>query len=150
MNTRKPVALVVRGEIDDEDILMQLMEVDDDIAAPRHGFGSGSRVGKAPNVDRRRVFYSHLLFQDFWGDSPIYNASFFKRFFKVPIGLFDEIVLKVVSHDGYFRQKPDASESLVCLPFRRCVVLFDSSLRVCPLLSMMINIACLKQRVWSV
>ena len=106
------VALVVQGEIDEDDILMHLMEVVDDIAVHPHAFGSGSRVGKAPNVDRRRVFYSHLLFQDFWGDSPVYDATYFKRFFKIPIGLFDEIVLKVVSHDDYFRQKPDASGKL--------------------------------------
>jgi hypothetical protein len=48
-------------------------------AAP-HVWGSGSRRGKAPNLERRRVFYSHLLFYDFWGNAPLYNASYFKRF----------------------------------------------------------------------
>jgi Plant transposon protein len=104
------VALVVREELDDDDILMPLME--DDIAVPCRVFGSGSRPGKMPNLNRRRVFYSHLLFQDFWGDSPVYNASHFKRFFKIPIGLFDDIVLKVVAHDDYFRQKKDAAGKL--------------------------------------
>jgi hypothetical protein len=38
------------------------------------------RVGKAPNIERRRVFYSHLLFGDFWSSAPIYNATYFKKF----------------------------------------------------------------------
>ena len=75
---------------------------------PPFVWGSGSWVGKAPNIKRRRVFYSHLLFHDFWGPSPIYNATYFKKFFKIPIGLFDDIVTKVIANDDYFRQKTDA------------------------------------------
>jgi Plant transposon protein len=105
------VALVEQAELDDDDLLMADMEVDVIAAVPR-GFGTGSRAGKAPNVDRHRVLYSHLLFQDFWGHEPIYNASFFKRFFKIPIGLFDQIVLDVLAHDDYFRQKRDAAGKL--------------------------------------
>ena len=81
---------------------------DDTTLVPPYVWGSGSRVGKAPNIERRRVFYSHLLFDDFWGPSPIYNATYFKKFFKMPIGLFDDIVAKVTANDDYFRQKTDA------------------------------------------
>jgi hypothetical protein len=81
---------------------------DDTTLVPPFVWGSGSRVGKAPNIERRRVFYSHLLFDDFWGPSPIYNATYFKKFFKMPIGLFDDIVAKVTANDDYFRQKTDA------------------------------------------
>jgi hypothetical protein len=80
---------------------------DDDIPIP-FVWGSGSRVGKAPNIERRRVFYSHLLCADFWGPSPLYNATYFKKFFKTPIGLFDDIVAKVTANNEYFRQKTDA------------------------------------------
>ena len=55
----------------------------------------GSRPGKAPNLERQRVMYSHLLFNDFWGPTPVYNKMYFKRFFKLPIGLFDEIVERI-------------------------------------------------------
>lgn len=79
---------------------------------PPHHWGSGSRVGKAPNIERRRVFYSHLLFNDYWGNSPVYSPAYFKRFFRLPIGLFDSIVTRVVAHDDYFRQKKDASGKL--------------------------------------
>jgi hypothetical protein len=75
---------------------------------PPFVWGSGSRVEKAPKFERRRVFYSHLLFDDFWGPNPIYNTSYFKLFLKMPIGLFDDIAAKVTANDDYFRQKTDA------------------------------------------
>jgi hypothetical protein len=81
---------------------------DDTVLVPSFVWGSGSQVGKAPNIERRRVFYSHLLFHDVWGPSPIYSATYFKKFFKIPIGLFDDIVTKVIANDNYFRQKTDA------------------------------------------
>ena len=75
-------------------------------------WGRGSVVGKAPNLDRQRVYYSHLLFNDFWGPSPLYDKYYFKKFFKMSIGLFDMIVANVVADDDYFRQKPDACGQL--------------------------------------
>ncbi len=41
------------------------------------------------------------------GPSPIYNATYFKKFFKMPIGLFVDIVAKVTANDD-FRQITDA------------------------------------------
>jgi hypothetical protein len=79
---------------------------------PTHRWGSGSRIGKAPNIERCCVFYSHLLFNDFWGNLPVYSPTYFKRFFRLPIGLIDEIVTRVVPHDNYFCQKKDASGKL--------------------------------------
>ncbi|KAI2499055.1 Plant transposon protein [Fragilaria crotonensis] len=87
-----------------------------EIGPPSSG---GSRKGKAPNVDRRRVFYSHLLFKDYWGESPVYSSDYFRRFFKLPIGLFDEIVEKVVIHDDYFRQKIDAAGRIGLTPLQK-------------------------------
>jgi hypothetical protein len=68
---------------------------DDEPLVPPYVWGSGSRVGKASNIERRRVFYSHL--------------TYFKKFLKIPIGLFDDIVSKVTANDDYFRQKTDAA-----------------------------------------
>jgi hypothetical protein len=81
---------------------------DDEPLVPPYVWGSGSGVEKAPNIERRRVFYSHLLFGDFWGSAPIYNPTYFKKFFKIPIRLFDDIVPKVTANDDYFQQKKDA------------------------------------------
>ena len=62
------VALAEQAELNYDDLLMADMDVDVITAVP-HGFGTGSRAGKAPNVVLHRVFYSHLLFQEgFWGD----------------------------------------------------------------------------------
>jgi hypothetical protein len=49
------------------------------------------------------------LFQDFWGPTPVYTPHYFKLFFKLPIKLFDEILVRVRQHDDYFRQKNDAT-----------------------------------------
>ena len=68
-----------------------------------------SRLGKAANIERKRVFYSHMLFNDFWGPTPVYTPHYFKLFFKLPIKLFDEILVRVEQHDNYFRQKKDAT-----------------------------------------
>jgi Plant transposon protein len=89
---------------DDSDVVAEVI-----IRNPPVVWGSGSRLGKAPNIDRQRVFYSRLLYDDFWGESPTYNATYFKRFFKLPIGLFNKIVTKVTAHDTYFEQKRDAA-----------------------------------------
>ena len=80
---------------------------------------SGSRIGKYPNIDRQRVMYSHLLYKDFWGESPVYNKHYFKRFFKLPIELFDDIVEALVINDDYFRQKCDAAGKIGLSPIQK-------------------------------
>jgi hypothetical protein len=67
MSTLKLWLLLMQAEMNDDDDII-LME--DDIPVIPRIFG-GSHTGKAPNVDRRRVFYSHLLYQDFWGNAPV-------------------------------------------------------------------------------
>ncbi|KAF0736975.1 hypothetical protein Ae201684P_000701 [Aphanomyces euteiches] len=69
----------------------------------------GSRPGRAPSMERLRSVYDQLLFNDYWGPSPVYNAHYFKKHFKLPIELFDEIHELVKSNDEYFQQKPDAA-----------------------------------------
>ena len=101
------IALIVEDEMEVSSIDSDDDDEGADVGAPV--IWGGSRRGKLKNLDRRRVFYSHLLYQDFWGPQPIYDATYFKRFFKVPIGLFDDIVEKVVVYDDYFRQKRDAA-----------------------------------------
>ncbi len=84
----------MRAEIGEDNILMLMEDVIPD-PVPRV-FGSGSRTGMAPNVNRRCVRL---------GDSPVYNLTYFN----VPIGLSGESVLRVVAHDDNFRQKQDAA-----------------------------------------
>ncbi len=86
----------------------------------------GSRPGKAPNLERHRVMYSHLLFNHFWGGAnPVYNAMYFRKFFKFLVGLFNNIVERIVLHDSYFIQRTDACGKIglstfqkVCSAFR--------------------------------
>ena len=102
-----------------------------DIAAlPEFLWGRGSRPGKSPNHERHRVYYGNLLFKDFWGDHPVYTPTHFRKFFKLPIDLFDEMVVKVVAHDAYFRQKQMQQANLVFHRCRKFVPKFDSSHQV--------------------
>jgi hypothetical protein len=85
----------------------------------------GSRPGKAPNLERHCVMNSHLLFNNFWGATPVYNAMHFRKFFKFPIGLFNNIVERIVLRDSYFIQRIDACGRIglstlqkVCSAFR--------------------------------
>ena len=101
------------------DIAMTLLEegafdmIEDDVEeeAPP-GVWGGSRPGKARNRERHRVAYSHLLYNDFWGPTPVYDRCYFKKFFKLPIGLFDSIVERICMHDSYFLQKRCAAGKL--------------------------------------
>ena len=96
-------------------------EAEEQDEAMPHVWGSGSRPGKRPNINRQRVFYSHLLYKDFWGASPVYDEIYFKRFFKLPIALFDDIVEKLVMHDDYFRQKLCGREAWVVTTAEDCI-----------------------------
>ena len=112
------IALVMDTDSDSDDEAA-IHAADVVVPPPAIAWGSGSRRGKAPNVERHRVFYSRLLFNDFWGDSPVYNATFFKRFFKVPIGLFNDIVTNVTAYDPYFKQKRDAAGRYGLTPLQK-------------------------------
>jgi Plant transposon protein len=96
---------------DRDDDLMEFETIVAEDQVPVNVWG-GSPPGRSPNLKRHRVFYSHLLYKDFWGPSPVYNATYFKRFFKLPIGLFNQIVERIVVHDLYFLQKKCAAGRL--------------------------------------
>ena len=48
------------------------------------------------------------FFEDYSGNSPVYDAKHFRRTFRMPRDLFDEILERVTAHDRYFVQKRDA------------------------------------------
>ena len=75
----------------------------------------GSKPGRAPNKDRHRQMFAKLLQNDFWGPNPVYDESHFRRTFRMPKALFNDIHDQVVIHDDYFKQKLDACK--VCFLF---------------------------------
>jgi hypothetical protein len=93
---------------DDDDVLLISYLLDEDQDAVRRPKRGGSKPGRAPNKPRRRELYAKLLFDDYWGNNPVYSDMDFRRRFRMPKGLFEEIFHKVVKHDSYFEQKPDA------------------------------------------
>jgi len=94
-------------EFHDDEVVHHVVEEE-----PPPAVWGGSRPGKAPNLERHRVRYSHLLYNDFWGPTPVYDDSYFKKFFKLPKGLFDNIVEELSNRDPYFLQKQDAAGKL--------------------------------------
>ena len=113
------LAILLLIEEEEETHRLEDDEMEEIEAEEPHVWGEGSRTGKAGNIDRRRVFYSHLLHDDFWGDAPVYDEMHFKRFFRLPKGLFDQIVVDLVEHDDYFRQKSDAAGKLGFTPVQK-------------------------------
>ena len=61
---------------------------------------------RSANKDRRRTLYDMLLHEDYWSANPAYSADDFKARFRLPIGLFNQIVEDVQKYDQYFVQKP--------------------------------------------
>ena len=56
----------------------------------------------------------------FWGPTPVYNATYFKKFFnKMPIKLFEDIMKKVTANNDYFRQKMDAMGKMGLLSLQK-------------------------------
>ncbi|KAI2502215.1 Plant transposon protein [Fragilaria crotonensis] len=94
-------------EFQDDEVVHHVVEEE-----PPPAVWGGSRPGKAPNLERHRVRYSHLLYNDFWGPTPVYDDLYFKKFFKLPKGLFDNIVEELSNRDPYFLQKQDAAGKL--------------------------------------
>jgi len=68
----------------------------------------GSRPGKAPNVDRDRHEMHDRMFKNYFSKSPIYEASLFRRRYRMRRSLFVFIMDKVCAYDSYFVQKRDA------------------------------------------
>lgn len=67
---------------DDSDIVAGVI-----IRNPPVVWGSGSRLRKAPySIDRQRMFYSRLLYKDFFGESPTYNATYPRGFSSFQLG----------------------------------------------------------------
>jgi hypothetical protein len=86
---------------------------------PTHQWGIGCCcVRKAPNIECCSVFV-HIFLQRLWGDSPVYSPTYFKRFFRLLIGHFDEIITRIVAQDNYFCQKKDISGKLGLLSLQK-------------------------------
>ena len=68
------LAILLLIEEEEETHRLEDDEMEEIEAEEPHVWGEGSRTGKAGNiVERRRVFYSHLLHDDFWGAAPVYD-----------------------------------------------------------------------------
>ena len=107
---------------DEEEVLALIMDMtSDEDSTPSKRKKGGSQRGKRANINRRRGLYSKLLFDDYWGENPVYPPEHFRAVFRMPRNLFDEIVSKVSTHDTYFTQRTDAIGLLGFTPLQKCV-----------------------------
>ncbi len=108
------------GEDDSDDETPPAAGCGNEIVVNAPNTTGGSLPGRRENLKRQGAFYAQLLYKDFWGPTPVYTAAYFKLFFKLPrIALFNEILDKVVRHDDYFRQKPDAARKMGLSPHQK-------------------------------
>ncbi|EHS63279.1 uncharacterized protein PGTG_21495 [Puccinia graminis f. sp. tritici CRL 75-36-700-3] len=72
---------------------------------PSHG---GSKPGKKPNKPRNFEASYQRLLEHYFSDSPLYDATLFRRRFRMSKPIFLKITEEVKNYDSYFTQKPDA------------------------------------------
>ena len=78
---------------------------DDDIPR-KHG---GSRVDRAPNLERRRQAAALRLFQDYFAEAPVYSDQQFRRRIRLFREVFQIIKDALEVHDPFFTRGQDCT-----------------------------------------
>lgn len=68
----------------------------------------GSRIGRAPNLNRDSSAGHERLMQDYFVNIPVYGEHVFRRRFRMSRRLFLQIVRCLGESDVYFTQRADA------------------------------------------
>ena len=68
----------------------------------------GSRIGRAPNLNRDAPAGHERLMKDYFVDVPVYGEQLFRRRFRMSSRLFLQIVNNLGDSDVYFTQRSDA------------------------------------------
>jgi hypothetical protein len=79
----------------------------------------GSIEGKRGNIDRMRVFYHHLLIQDYFSADPTYDHQFFRRRFRMRRELFLRIMTDLGSTNDFFTWRTDAAKQMGLSPHQK-------------------------------
>lgn len=70
---------------------------------------SGSRVGRAPNIERNREEGALRLYHDYFSSSPTYPEHIFARRFRMSKHLFDIVCKRLGEKLPFFQQRRDAT-----------------------------------------
>ncbi|XP_022681830.1 uncharacterized protein LOC111257065 [Setaria italica] len=113
---------------DDDDLIVILMLADMDYERHKkkhHGSVPGREV-----VSRDMSSGNLRIVADYFADPPIYNATFFRKRFRLSRELFLHIVDGVEAHDDYFRQKLNATGLLGATALQKvfgsfCMLAYD-------------------------
>eukprot|EP00171_Calliarthron_tuberculosum_P020793 IDg20793t1 len=90
---------------------------DEDEDYVQHG---GSRIGRAPNINRHRQQFAEQLHKDSFCDTPTYSDAIFPRRFRVTREIFDRVVDALTAYDDFFKQKKDCTNLKGLSPRQEC------------------------------
>jgi hypothetical protein len=98
---------------EDDDVNMQ-QAVDQfqnfiDHKPPSRRAASGSRQGKASNIERDKIIMDAQMHKDYFADRPTYGPHIFRRRYRMRRSFFCFILERVCARDVYFVQKMDAA-----------------------------------------
>ena len=79
----------------------------------------GSRLGKAPNIDRDRLTMHLRMMRDYFSPTPVYGARSFRRRYRMRRSLFLSILEDVCRRDSYFVQRCDVTGVLGLSPHQK-------------------------------
>ena len=68
----------------------------------------GSKPGKAPNAQRDFEEGDRRIFKYYFADKPVFNATQFRRRFRMRRTLFMRVMNDITSYDPWFQRKIDA------------------------------------------
>ena len=103
---------------EDDELVWQVMQ---SIIEPNTARQSGGSLpGRRPNLPRDRVAAHQRLYEDYFSQSPLYNAQMFRRRFRMRRELFQFVMDGVVDADNYFVQRLDAVKVLGLSTIQKC------------------------------
>lgn len=79
----------------------------------------GSRPGKSPNLPRDHAAGHQRIFDDYFGEHPVYTDRLFRRRFRMSKRLFLRVLDAVCQDDPYFVQKPDSTGKMGLSPLQK-------------------------------
>ena len=108
-----------------------------------------SRPGKAPNLERHRVMYSHVLYNNFWGPTPVYNKLYFKKFSSLRLACLVRLMKGLPCTTRIIHSSEMLLRRSVSRHYRRFVLLFAFLHQASPPRNLMTRIVWLQRWVWN-
>ena len=99
-----------------ESAVVQLVK-EDGLRRRRKKWG-GSKKGKRANKNRNILEGGRRIWADYFAENDVYDATDFRRRFRMSKRLCQCIIENVAGHEVYFTQRPDATGKLGATPYQ--------------------------------